>query len=562
MKPASRVGAALALGAASTLARASDADPAPRGDAPIRLAIVVVVDQMGRSQLERLEPWLDGGLGRFARDGLVFCDAALEHGRTETAPGHASIGTGLHPARHGVVANDWIAASGEGSYSFGDPEARPVTAAGVGSGGSASPRNLRASGMADWLRAASPRSKSIAISAKDRSAIGASGRKADVALWWDRARGGFVTSTWYASQLPEWARELDAHWVELVDAAFAGSWRSTLPADFERSGTAPDEREGEVGKRGARSFPHALPAHSDPPTSAEIARLAGFVFVSPAVDFLAAELARRALEREALGADGDVDLLVLSLSACDTVGHMFGPSSCEVSDVILRADRELERLFDLADQRVGRGRWIAALTSDHGVLELPESLEGDGLAAARVPSRRVSEVVRAARADVARHFGFDFFRGSDARGVRLAHDEMRELGCDPAEVRRELARSLEENGGEWIERALTWDELRAIARDGAPADEIARLEARSFDEERTSDVVIVPRSYVLAGTAVGTTHGSPHAYDRAIPLAFLGPGFERDWRSGRAAGVDLAPTLFARLGIAVPAALDGRALVE
>lgn len=221
---------------------------------PVRLVVLVSVDQMTPEQLERLAPWLHGGLGRFAHSGRVFPRAALRHGDTETGPGHAAYGTGCLPRTNGIISNDWFAADTRDSvYCFADRDSRALTDTGVGESRASSPRNLRCDGAADRFEAHSREALTLGISSKDRSAIGLTGRKADLALWWDKKRGGFQSSSWYGTELPAWVRARNAGWQERLP--FAGGWNAELPGNFEGSGTAPDERDGEPGKAGATLVP-------------------------------------------------------------------------------------------------------------------------------------------------------------------------------------------------------------------------------------------------------------------------------------------------------------------
>ena len=273
------------------------------------------------------------------------------------------------------------------------------------------------------------------------------------------------------------------------------------------------------------------------------------------------ELAREAVVRLALGSDEVTDLLCVSLAACDVVGHAYGPGSVEVADVLLRADRELGALFALLDERVGKGRWVAALSADHGVLELPETLVAQGYPARRITGREIADTITEARNAIRARFGADFFLSGNYRGVRLDARALAERGVEARAVREAYASELRKFGASWMEHALTWDELRAIAREGAKASSgLVAMEANSFDEERTSDIVTLQKAYTLPGVVVGTSHGTPHEYDRRIPLAFLGPGVApgRDYRD--ASSIDALPTLFTLAGLPVPEGLDGRAL--
>ena len=537
---------------------------APPNDPPVRLVVMIAVDQMIPDHLDRLAPWLHGGFGRFIEHGAVFERAALQHGDTETGPGHTCYGTGLNPTHHGIVSNQWFPIEGKNDvYCFGDGDSHAVTSNGIGKDGDVSPRNLRTGGFVDFVKSANKNSRAFAISSKDRAAIGMSGQHPDLALWWNHGGRGFATSTWYAQALPKWVLDWNAQWTrELFDGPLGKGWNCDFPEHFEGSGTAPDERDGEPGKAGQRSFPHALPAHSDPPTDKELRTLAEAVYDGPAGDQFVCEMAGIAVEQLQLGRDDDVDVLAISLSSCDLVGHAYGPLSCEVTDVLLRADRELGALFDLLDAKVGKDRWIASLSADHGVLELPESLAARGVASERMSSRIVGESFKAARAKVAEKFGKDFYLASHARGIRLSLAGMQEAKVEPAEVRRAYADALRVSCAAWLEHVLTFDELKAIARDGAPATGLVRMEANSFDEQRTCDLVLLAKPWVLIGLPFGTTHGTPYPYDRNIPLAFYGPGFPQSHDYRDAASIDIVPTLLHRLKIAAPTPLDGRVLIE
>lgn len=529
----------------------------------VRLLLSLSIDQMTPEQLDRLAPWLAGGLGRMLREGREFTCAELRYGETETGPGHACIGTGLEPARHGIVANDWIARDqSRTTYCYEDPDARAVTSAGPSTSRASSPRNSRADGFAEQLRAVSPASRIAAISVKDRSAIGMSGRRADLALWWDKRSGGYLSSSWYASELPAWVREWNAGWLErLARSEFGGGWRCVLPERFEGSRTAPDEREGERGRPGERAFPHRAPRFEGALDKDQLALAAAWVYDGPAGDVCSSELARIAQRELGLGERGAIDLLCLSLSSCDTVGHGYGFDSVEVTDVLLRADRLLGALFEQLDERVGAGRWIASLTADHGVMALPETLAARGIDAGRWSTKLLRDALELVRPRLAARFGADFYLAHHSRGVRLSLAGMHEAGVSPAEVRARYVEELLAAGASWIEHAVSFDELESVARHGAAArTRLIALEAASFDEERTCDIVVLWRRNHLFGVAAGSSHGTPHDYDRAIPLLFYGPGVAAGRSAAPASSIDVLPTLMSLAGLPVPPGLDGRVL--
>ncbi|HUR28222.1 MAG TPA: alkaline phosphatase family protein [Planctomycetota bacterium] len=523
---------------------------------------MIAVDQMIPEQLQRLAPLWTGGFARFVQQGTVFREARLQYADSETGPGHTTYGTGMNPLHHGIVGNDWVLPEEKsGSYCVSDPDSKLVTATGPTSSKSMSPRNIRAPGLIDRLKALDPASRGFAASSKDRAAIGMSGQHPDLAVWWDHHGLGFVSSTWYAPALPAWVTEFDGQWLAAFESAWGGGWNALDVASFEGTDTAPDDSPGELAWKGRRVFPYPAPEIGETPSLKELGEIAMLVYGSPAGDQFVCELARRALTALALGKDEHVDVLCVSLSACDTVGHSFGPRSREVTDVLLRADRQLELLFADLDREVGAGRWIASLSADHGVLDLPEALVQRGIGAERVSGKLIGATIKAARKKMEQEFGEDFFLAYDGRGVRLSWTKIAAAGKKLAEVREFAAKALEEEGGAWIEDASTLDELEAVARRGEPASGFRRSLANSFDEERTPDVTLLPKPWKLLGMGAGTTHGTPYPYDVRIPLAFYGPGFSARESFEPASSVDAVPTLMAALGLEVAEDFDGHVLV-
>ena len=521
---------------------------------PVRLIVLVSVDQMIPEQLERLEPWFTGGFRRFA-DGQVWRRAAHGHGGTATGPGHATLGTGRHPNAHGIVGNSWLpAGTSESVYCVQDDEVRLVTSDGVAGGAGGSPRNLLADGLADHLRRQQPGSRSVGISGKDRAAILSLGRSADAAVWWDRGGRGFVSSTFFGEALPDWVRDWNRTWADELGGYV---WEDLLPEDIETAGTAADQRPGEVSAIGA-TFPHPAPALSEPPAPAELALFSRWVYGTPLVDRFVVELALRAVEGMDLGGDDQVDYLFVGLSACDTVGHSFGPYSREVTDLLLRADAELGRLFEDLDRRLGTDGWVAALSSDHGVLEFPEALQQRGFAARRVVTSHLADVERDLRQFLAESFGSDYLLYFDPTALMFDNGKIVADGIEPEEVHR-LAVEIMLTNLDWLERGYTRSELEEALADQTKAAPLLTLMAHSFLAERSPDVVFVTDPWILLQGA-GTTHGSPWAYDRRVPVAFIGPGSKPGDSFAPCWTVDVLPTLLFRAGIEVPEGLDGAVL--
>jgi arylsulfatase A-like enzyme len=526
--------AAILLCAATLLAACGRAEPPPPAGTP-RLAVLIVVDQLGQEQLERAAPLLTGGLARLRATGASFTDAHHAHAGTSTGPGHATLATGAHPARHGVVANDWYdRGRGEWVYCAEDPER-----------GLMSPVQLRVPALGDRLKQRWPRSRVFAASGKDRSAVLLGGRRADGAFWFDD--GEFVTGDYYFPRgAPEWLEEFnERQWPRRL---LGRAWEP-LPVAPEAAAAA-GVVEADYGAFGG-GLPRALGGFSP-------AADGGFRYAfahSPFLDEHLGELARALIAAERLGADAYPDLLALSFSALDLVGHQWGPNSPEALDVVLRVDRTLGELLALLDREVGEGAVVVALSSDHGVAPLPELA-----AALGVPGRRAGreDVLCLQRADLEleRRFGagVDWLDGD----FYLDAAELAERDLDPDEVAADAAALVERCPA--VARAWTHAELRAESsgRDGGAYREAFR---RSFDPERSPDLLIEVEPYHLPLTNFQTTHGSPHPYDTHVPLIFAGPGVPAAAIAGRVATVDLAPTLAALLGLPPPEGIDGSSLL-
>ncbi len=530
----------------------------PRSPEAPRLVVMIAVDQLIPEQLQRLDSRFTGGFRRILDEGAVFWRATVDYASTETGPGHATLATGRWPVHHGIVGNVYFDRETRAiTYCVGDAATHPLTSLGVdATKTSSSPANLDGDALGDLLEQRAAGSKTVTIAGKDRSAVLLGGRAPEAVLWWHPSVGGFSSSSFYGEKLPEFAEVWNAAWKE---RASGWKWSLEVEGDLAVLGTAPDEREGE-SKRGGRTLPRTLPTEDGP--------LAGAVLFSPLLDYFTLELAILALDTEALGQDEAVDLLGLSLSGCDMLGHSYGPDSVEVTDLLVRNDRELGRLFGALDEKVGKGRWIACLSSDHGVLDLPELLQAQQVGALRVKSadvvamrKTVEEALDAAHPEHGElalrysELGFTF----DAEAAESA-------GIEPAALRSLIAEAAEE--AEWVAEAYTLEELLAGPAPGstastgsaAAADPWLTLYRRSTRADRGPDVALRAEPWLLFDFPEGTSHGSPYPYDRRVPLAFLGGMVKPQQRFDAASPTDAVPTLLALLGVQPPGGLDGRVL--
>lgn len=501
----------------------------PRGQGP-SLALLVVIDQARQDYLERYASLYEAGLARLLREGAVFTQAHHEHAGTTTAPGHATIATGTIPARSGIIANEWYDIErGRAIYSagYGDP----------------SPDNLLTSTIGDWMKQADPASRVFSASIKDRSAVMMGGHRADGVYWYADWTPDWETSSAYPP-LPEWLREFNDR--RLVDRFFGVAWEPLEGAP------APGDLGIESVDTGAYDFryPHAIGDWSLSPTE-------GFyndIQDTPFADWYLGELGKQIVIEEGLGLDGSVDLLALSFSTLDYVGHDFGPDSPEVVDTLRRLDRVLGELFEFLDQRLGRDGWVVTLSADHGVVALPEIQRTRGVDVRRLGAEDAVCVQRAGLELVARHgegpwFEYDFY---------IVPETLQRHGVTREQIQREAAELLERCDA--IEKVWTADEL--AAEPVGPVGEVERRFRASYYPGRSPDLLVQLREGDLLQSGLGTTHGTVYDYDSHVPMIFAGPGVAAAIHRERVATIDLAPTLAALLGVPVPETVDGTSRID
>jgi predicted AlkP superfamily pyrophosphatase or phosphodiesterase len=540
---------ALAPAAALVLLLGAAAAPAgrqaPRPSGPPRLLVVLVVDQFRADYVDRFGHEWTGGLRRLLDGGARFPLASYSYFSTVTCAGHATIGTGSFPAVHGMVLNEWWDRAKAADVACTDDDAaRPVSYGAPMDGVGDSAATLRVPTLADELRAQrDPDTRVLAFSLKARSSATLAGQRGDAVVWFDD-RGAWVTSTAYtASPVPAVSAFVKQH---PVDADVGRLWDRLLPADrylFESPavGVRP-------GDRMTPAFPHVVGQPGQPPDAVFYAQWQRSPFADAYLASMGLDVAA------ALGAgsaEGRTDFLSLSFAVLDLVGHQFGPNSHEVQDVLLRLDGTIGELLDGLDRRVGAGRYVVALTSDHGVVPLPERHRRFGLPGGRLPTSAIAEAIDAVLAPLGpgRHVARIAY--ADAY---LAGDTWAKLRERPDLIAALKARLVAMDG---IEAVFTRDEIEA---DRFTGDSIGRQLARSYDRERSGDLLIALAPYWLHGST-GTTHGTGYGYDTRVPLLFMGPGFVPGDYFQAASPADLAPTLAYLAGITLPRA-QGRVLSE
>ncbi len=486
-----------------------------------KLVLLIAIDQFRYDYLPRFRSEYTGGLARLLNHGASFVNANLEHYPTVTAVGHSTMLSGATPALSGIIGNDWYdRTTGKQVTSVSDDTVQPLG----GKESGASPRRLMVSTVGDELkRSGSPSSKVIGLSMKDRSAILPSGHMADGAYWFDDATGHFVSSTYYFPALPAWVEKFN----DLRESDKYGG-KVWLPA-----------KEGQTERR--------IPSQPG-------RKLNASVYASPFGNDLLESFAEQAISAERLGERGVTDLLTISFSSNDAVGHSFGPDSPEAHAVSVGVDRSIGKLFTYLDQKVGMKNVLVVLTADHAVSPVPELLESQKMPGGRLKGDFFAPIQQALDYRFGPGRWIDSTAGSSPY---LNYKLIQEKKLNLDEVVRVAARAI--SSAPHVVRVYPRQQL--LTSRGA-ADIIDARVLRSFYASRSGDMEVLLEPYWIRGGTTGATHGTPYNYDTHIPLIFMGPGIRPGRYYTTAVLNDLAPTVAAMLDIEIPSGSVGRVLSE
>lgn len=540
--------------------RSADLDTKPR----VRLAVLLVFDQLRGDYVERWQPQFGpDGFVRMQDQGAWFANCHYPYATTTTGPGHASILTGCSADRHGIISNEWYdREAGQGAYCAGTdryefvpaPAKAPKTSTGK-KALAGTPDRLMAPSIGDVLKkATNGQGKVFGVSLKDRSAIFPTGKSPDGAYWFN---GKFVTSTYYRDTPHAWVERFNNS--GMAEKWFGKTWnRLRTELDYEAL-SGPDDMPGEASPNGlGMTFPRTIDGGKAKIEKAYYDALA----TSPFGNELVWEFAKTCIQNEKLGQDDVPDLMTISFSSNDLIGHAWGPDSQEVLDVTLRSDRLVAEILRYLDERVGRGNYIVALSADHGICPLPEVSAKRGVDAQRIMP---AKILAGAEAHLQATFGKPMRSDDDnnpkqqGRWIEnttppwfyLNHRQIQFAELSIPEVASSLKTWLEAQPG--IHKAFTLGDLVQAKDDGQ--DPLAYQAKLATHRQRSGDVLAMLKPYYLLSDPVkgtGTTHGSPHPYDSHVPLLVYGPDIPGGRRDERVTPQHTA-AIFARfLGIDPP----------
>jgi len=517
-----------------------------------RLVIGIIVEQLRYDQLERLwNDFPDNGLKRMVSEGTYYRNASVDYLSTQAAPGFATISTGASPSAHGITSDTWFHPFNDQMiFCVQDPEASPV--GGSFETGLFSPANLLSSTFADELQMAScGRAKVYGIGIREMGAIITAGHAADGAFWYDDRTGTWMTSTYYATRLPEWLMDLNAM---LMPGQYLNNPWETLIDPSLYPGCQIDSSSLEIGFDGQTWFPYDLKKLSTRGKLLNTTRDYSVLRETPFADDFTTDLALRLIDNEQLGQDEVTDYLAITYSATDYIGHRFGPSSVESTDAILRLDRNIARLLEKIDKSLGKKNVLVYFVSAHGVSEIPAVLEQS-----RIPSGyfRLNQSLQLLRSYLNAVYGQgDWVRGFFDNQIFLNRALIEDADISLEEIQKKVARFMVQFSGVAAAVPTTAFEMSDFAGG------LLLKMNNNFSQQRSGDVMIALNPGWIEKTDNVTGHNSPYEYDSHVPLIWFGWTASRSSITRSITTRDIAVTLSVLCRIPLPNASSGDPLHE
>ncbi len=511
-----------------------------------KLVVGIVVDQMRYDYLTRFyHRFGKGGFKRMINQGFNCKNNHFNYIPTYTGPGHASIFTGTTPQNHGIISNYWYDKfTKKMIYCASDPSVKAV-----GSDSELermSPHRMKTTTITDQNKLHTQlKGKSIGIAIKDRGAILPAGHAADGAYWFrGKDEGKWITSTYYRNELPEWVQEFNASGQV---TSYLKVWNTLYDINtYVESGVDENSFEGGFTGKEKATLPYDLKALKDQNEGYDIIK------ASPYGNSLTTDFAIAALDGEDLGKDPITDILTVSFSSPDYIGHNFGVNSKEIQDTYLRLDLDLERFFNALDSKVGSGNYTVFLTADHGAVHVPSYLKSIKIPSGYFDVKKFYEDVKS---HVKEKFAIDgLIEKHDNNQFFFAYDILAKNKIKPEDLQKIIAHyTLQYNQ---IDKVFTREQLST----GEYADRIGTLIQKGYHQKRSGDVVYVLNPATITYSLTGSTHGSGLNYDTHVPLLFFGKGIQQGSTIHKTAITDIAPTISVLLGMAFPNGTTGNVL--
>jgi predicted AlkP superfamily pyrophosphatase or phosphodiesterase len=518
---------------------------AAQSDKRPKLVVGLMIDQMRWDYLYRYaDRYGADGFKRLEREGFSCENTFIPYTPTYTAAGHSCVYTGSVPSLHGIMGNNWYSKE-ERRVVYCTEDASVQSVGSTSTAGNMSPKHLWSTTISDELRLAQNfRNKTIAIAIKDRGAILPGGHSANAAYWFDATNGHFISSTFYMQALPSWVAAFNAR--KLPDFYLKQGWKTLFPLTTYRQSTGDTQLYENNIPGESFTFPH----RTDTVTANKYET---FKYL-PAGNTVTFEMAKAAIAGERLGMTDSTDLLAISCSSTDYLGHATGPNSIEAEDMYLRLDQDIAQFLKYLDATVGRGQFLFFLTADHGAAHIPAFMQQH-----RMPGGALDDVVIQTRLNTGlqKNFGAPGFVSMVINyQVYLNDSLLAERKLDKKAVKQQVIDTLIRIQG--IAKAFDLQNPEAAML----PEPLKTMVTNGYNQKLSGDIQFVYKPQWFDGWNRGTTHGVWNPYDSHIPLLWFGSGIKPGRTYRNVSMSDIAPTLAALLRIQMPNASIGNVIEE
>ncbi len=509
-----------------------------------KLVVGIVVDQMRWDYLYRYQKrYTDGGFKRLLGEGFSCENTMIPYVPSVTAIGHTCIYTGSVPSIHGIAGNNFVK-DGKKVYCTDDDSVKPVGTTSVAA--LMSPRNLWVSTIGDEMKIASNgRAKVVGVALKDRASILPAGHNPNGAFWFDDQTGCFITSSYYMDRLPKWVEAFNDK--RLPEQYLSQKWNTLYPKNTYTESTT-DENEYENGIReGVKAtLPLNLP---------ELYKKYGYGIIrnTPFGNSLTLDMAKAAIDGEQLGADDETDLLAVSCSSTDYIGHQVGTHAIETEDTYLRLDKAIADFLTYLDSKVGKGNYLVFLSADHGAMNNAAFLQDRRIPAGSWDASATAKKLNHVLAKEYPEAG-DIVKTVMNYQVFFNRDVIKSKQLDFDNIKQTVVNVLKEDPS-----VLYACDMAKASTESIPEEVKFRI-INGYNRERSGDVVIILKPNFYAHGMKGTDHGAWNSYDTHIPLVFMGWGIKHGATTKQTFMTDIAPTIAAMLHVQAPNGCVGKAI--
>jgi len=512
-----------------------------------KLVVGIVVDQMRQDYIYRYwNKFGNGGFKKLINEGYFYRNAQYNYVPTYTGPGHASIYTGTSPATHGIIANDWFVKE-ENKITYCTEDSKVKSVGTDSKAGLMSPKNLLVTTIGDELKLnTNQQAKVFAMSLKDRSSILPAGHSANGAFWFDGSNGKFISSSHYMNELPTWVNEFNN--MQLAKKYLSQGWNTLYPiAGYTESIADKNNYEAAPNKKDTAVFPYQYNAQLEK-NNYEIIK------ATPFGNTITKDLALACLKSEQLGKGKQTDMLCISFSSTDYVGHSYGPRSVEVEDVYIRLDKDLEELINVLNTSLGKDNYVIFLTADHGACDVPAHLMD-----LKIPGGYMNEedLTKTVKTFCQNQYGDSLVSSLSNQQIFLNENKMASMKLNKFAVEHTLANFMLSVKG--VAEAYPSEVLKY---ENYTDDSFKYLIQKGYNHVRSGNVAFSYNPAWMEYHNKGTTHGASYSYDTHVPLLFYGANIPKGFSVKKVNVVDIAPTIATMLHLSFPNGTTGKPLVE